>query len=317
MTDEEFDHIVENYPYPIACSFNRLGTVHCLEPGYNRLKHIDQTAAAITQFLGTLVLCCCRDHAENQSLKLSSTFSKKFCSQLGKPARGCWMQFAREGLGWLLTTSGPPNELADQLANFFFKRPPKTAHSEGHKALDRLINNRNQIEHGDKQTPDISQIAADCVETYSDLVLVLRSLSFLENYELDFVAKIEVNKRRKQPPQFIHTRQPRRGDQGGYRCKKDLPSSIILENRSVLFRNSRTGYYLNLDPLLVHEEKVGKAEDLFFFNGMESSASIRYVACKQGGGFNSSTCDRRDELDEEMRILLRVLAPTTEVNHGE
>ncbi len=227
------------------------------------------------------------------------------------------MQFAREGLGWLLETSVPPNELAGQLANFYFECPPETAHSESHEALDRLLKTRNAIQHKRRSLNSEAQIASACEETYADLVLVLRSLSFLENYNLDYVDSINVKKRRRQLPKFTHGLKRMRGDPGCFRGKDDSSINNILENRSVLFRHSRSGEYLNLDPLLVHEEKAGSAEDLFFFNGMNGSASIHYAACKQGGNFNSSTCVRRDELDEEMQILLNVLAPAKEASHGE
>jgi hypothetical protein len=85
-----------------------------------------------------------------------------------------------------------------------------------------------------------------------------------------------------------------------------------IESRAVIFRQGDTGPYLNLDPLLVYEHASGAAPDLFFYNGMANPTSLRYVACKHGGEFDSSRSARAEDLTEEMRNLLRVLAPATE-----
>lgn len=305
---ELIDRVIEKYPYPITSKFSRLGTPECQKLGDRRMLSILGTAEAVSCFLCALILCLCRDKAENKGLASTAILSADSTLKLMRPSWGTWMQFSREGLSWLLSERDS-DPLTSELAKFFLKHPPKNTPSEAADALKRLLETRNAIHHNKRPIHTDGQIEEVCEETYPDLIKIIESLNFLENYYLDFVSEIEVTKRRRQDPSFNHTFGRILGDRQELRwIYKNYPSTI-LENSAVIFRRSDDKSYLNLDPLLVREERAGSAPDLFFFNGMKDPSSIYYSACKQGGKFESNKSKRGKELAEEMANLLSLLVP--------
>lgn len=109
MTEEEFERVVDTYPYPIAGLFSRLGTVECLDPYFDRrLNCILDVAEAISRFLSALVLCQCRDHAERHpGDPPPAGVSTDFRLHLKRPSWGHWLQLTREGLKWLMKQEAP------------------------------------------------------------------------------------------------------------------------------------------------------------------------------------------------------------------
>jgi len=311
MTEDEFDRVIDSYPYPIASIFSRLGTVECLDPGDRRLNCILDTAEAASRFLCALVLCLCRDQGETQSE--AAPLSPDFQKNLQRPSWGHWVDFSRDGLKWLAQRA-TPNPLAGQLADFFFARIPKE--SPAILALGRLLTARNDIAH--KRTPAhyAPQLEALCHQTYADLETLIKALGFFADYNLTFVDQINVWKRRRHEPDFRHRLVRIRADRSDFRAAEKTYGEP-LETRTVIFRQGDTGPYLNLDPLLVYEHSSGDAPDLFFFNGMKNAQAIRYVACKRGGEFDSAKSARAADLAEEMQILLRVLSPAAERDYVE
>lgn len=312
MTEDEFERVIDSYPYPIACIFSRLGTAECLDPDDRRLNCILDTAEAASRFLCALVLCLCRDQGESHGD--AAPLSPDFHKNLKSPSWGHWMEFSRDGLKWLIKRD-VPDPLALQLADFFFKRIPDKE-SPAILALGRLLTARNDVAHKHKPAHYAPQLQALCQETYTDLETLIQALGFLADYNLSFVDQINVSKRRRHEPDFRHRLVRIRANRGDFRAS-DKIFGQPLETRTVIFRQGDSGPYLNLDPLLVYEHSSGAAPDLFFFNGMRNPRAIRYVACKRGGEFDSADSDRAADLAEEMQILLRVLAPAMEADHGE
>lgn len=309
MTEDDFDRVIDSYPYPIASIFSRLGTVECLDPGDRRLNCILDTAEAASRFICALVLCLCRDHGEAQGDP--APLSLDFCRNLKRPSWGHWVEFSRDGLKWL-AQHGAVDPLALALTDVFFERIPKE--SPAVHALGRLLTARNDIAHKRKPAHYAPQLQALCQETYADLVTLINALAFLADYSLNFVDQISVSKRRHHAPDFRHRLVRIRADRSDFRAAEKVYGEP-METRAVIFRLGDSGPYLNLDPLLVYEHSSGDAPDLFFFNGMKNPQSINYVACKRGGEFDSANSARGVELADEMQILLGVLAPAAELDH--
>jgi hypothetical protein len=291
VTEDEFDRVIATYPYPITGIFSRLGTIECLDLGDRRFNCILDTAEAVTRFLSALALCLCRDYAEANAVSPSAPLDQNFYQSLKRPSWGHWLHFTREGIKWL-KGQGEPEPLVTRLADFFFDRLPRESHVA--QALGRLLTVRNDVEHGRKPAHYAPQLKALCEETHADLVTVIGALGFLADYNLNFVHQIEVWKRHRRDPDFRHRLVRIRAGGGDFRATEKSFASA-LESRAVIFRQGGTGPYLNLDPLLVYEHASGAAPDLFFYNGMANPTSLRYVACKHGGEFDSSRSARAED----------------------
>lgn len=313
MTEDEFDKVVDTYPYPIAGLFSRLGTVECMDPYFDRrLNCILEVAEAISRFLSALVLCQCRDYAEEHPRETPPVALRTdFRKHLKRPSWGHWLQFTREGLKWLMHSEAPA-PLIHQLAEFYFDRVPRESKSA--EALGRLLTVRNDREHGRTPAHYTRQLKALSEETYAELVSVIHGLRFLADYSLTFVHQIEVWKRRHHDPDYRHSVVRIRAGGGDFRAsRKSLATP--LESQSVMILGAEAGPYLNLDPFLVYEHASGAAPDLFFFNGMDNPSAMEYVACRQGGSFLSAenkNKQRATELAEEMESLLNLFVPRVE-----
>lgn len=308
MKERYIREIIEGFPYPIASVFVRLRTDDCLDPGSLRLKYILATAEAISRFLGVLVLCECRDYAENRDGAPPPALSVDFAARFRRVTWGNWLHFVREGLKWL-HQSGEMGVLAAKLAEFYFERLPKE--SPAAQALGKLLTLRNSLNHDKIKAMFPHEFRALCEDAYPRLELVLEALDVLLDYELTFVSQIEVLKRRKKDPSYWHRLKRIQGNSGdflGDRCK--LVTTLDLH--AVIFRHPESGHYLDLDPLLVYEDEAGKAPDIFFYNGMKDDAAMEYAACKHGGTFESDRCARAAEMAEEIQHLLHLLSPAEE-----
>lgn len=312
MTEDEFDLVVQTYPYPIAGLFNRLGTVECGMPNFDRLSCILKVAEAISRFLSALVLCQCRDHAEQHpGDNPPAGFCTDFRKHLRRPSWGHWLHFTREGLKWLMQQETPA-VLARELAGFYFDRCPRE--SQAAEALGRLLTARNDLEHGRTPVHYAPQIKALCEECYAELATVIQGLGFLTEYRLSVVHQIEVWKRRGHEPDYRH-RVVRIRVGGDFRASwRSLAAP--LESRTVMLERGEGGAYLNLDPFLVFEIAAGAVQDLFFYNGMDDPKAMEYVACKQGGSFPSAKSERAAVLADEMENLLCLFAPPAEGGSG-
>lgn len=308
MKERYIREIIEGFPYPIAAVFVRLRTDECLDPGSLRLKYILATAEAIARFLGVVVLVKCRDYLEEQGGTPPLALSVDFAARFRRITWGDWLHFAREGLKWL-QKAGESGLLIAKLADVYFDHLPKE--SLAAKALGELLTLRNSLNHDKIKAMYPHEFRTLCEEAYPRLESVLEALEILLDYELTFVSQIEVLKRRKKDPNYWHRLKKIQGsssDFPGDRCRLGM----TLDSRAVILRHPDSGYYLDLDPLLVYEDGAGKAPDIFFYNGMRSDAVVEYAACKHGGQFESDRCERAGEIAEEVQHLLQLFSPGEE-----
>ncbi len=301
MEESYTRQIRDNFPYPIASSFVKLGTDECMDPGPLRLKYILTTSESIARFLGIVVLCECRKLMEDKGLTPSTPLSSKFEEKLLRPSWGTWIHFLREGLKWLYDNDGKPT--MEGLYDFYFKRIP--TESDSANALGQLVSIRNNLSHDKVKAMHTHEFKALCEETYLLLERVLENLSFLLDYELTFVSQIEVLKKRNKRADFRHSFKKIIGiseDFSGGRKKMES----FFDSKSLILLDSETRKHINLDPLLVYEESAGKAPDLFYYNGMKNPGSAEYAPCKHGGGFKSSGSERAAEITEELQNLVNL-----------
>lgn len=297
--------IISGFPYPVVAYFIKLGTDECLDPGPLRLQYILATAEAISRFLGVVVLCECRELLEVQGLEPPPALSADFEKRFKAPSWGNWIHFTREGLKWL--DSRRVDLTMPDLVPFYFKKIPEE--SSAATALGRLLTFRNGLSHQKISAMHAQEFTHLCEETYPLLEEALEALSFLLDYELAFISQIEVHRKRKSAPMFLHRLSKLIGDSIAFRGdRKKLDA--YMDSGAVLLLNAGNRRYLNLDPLLVWEEAAGKAPDIFFFNGTKKAGVCNYAACNQGGGFVSSECQegRWEALAGEIRHLLSLFA---------
>jgi hypothetical protein len=299
MKERYVREIIAGFPYPIVANFIKLGTDECLDHGPLRLQYILSTAEAISRFLGIVTLCECRELLEDRQAKLPSSLVTDFHKRFGAPSWGSWIHFTREGLKWLM--SSEVKLTMPEVTSFYFKKPP--AESRAAVALGRLLTIRNELSHQKLSAMHGQEFSILCEETYPLLEEVLESLGFLLDYELAFISQIEVDRKRKRPPTFLHRLSKLIGDSLAFRGDRKALNEY-MDSSAILLLNTEDRRYLNLDPLLVREETAGKAPDIFFFNGLKKSDVALYAACNQGGSFLSSDSRRFGEMGRELQNLV-------------
>ena len=297
--------IKTNFPYPIAAIFTRLFTDDCLDPGPLRLKYIIATAEAIARFLGVLVLSECREHLEGKAIPVPESLSSDFSNRFKRVSWGSWLHFTREGLKWLQQNQA--HLIVEELLDFYFKVIPQE--SDATKALSELLTIRNGLSHGKIQAMHQYEFKELCEQTYSLLEVVLEAMNFLLDYELAYISRIEVKKRRKREPKFLHRFKKICGDSDCFPGDREN-LTLFMDPGNVVFVNLENHRYLNLDPLLLYEEAADKAPDIFFYNGMDNPGSADYSACKHGGTFNSSKSERAGEIAEELKGFIELCCPS-------
>lgn len=286
--------IKANFPYPIAAIFKRLFTDDCLDPGPWRLKYIIDTAEAVARFLGVLVLCECREHLEGKDIPVPESLNVDFNIRFKRVSWGNWLHFAREGLKWLQQNQA--RLIVEELPDFYFKVLPQE--SDAANALSELLTIRNGLSHGKIQPIHQYEYKKLCDQTYPLLETVLDAMEFLLDYELTYVSRIEVKKRRKREPKFLHRFKKICGDSDCFPGDEEK-LALFMDPRNLVFVNLENHRYLNLNPLLLYEEAAGKAPDIFFYNGMDNPGSADYSACRHGGNFNSGKAEREGKIESE------------------
>ncbi|MFC1896616.1 hypothetical protein ACFL0Q_08185, partial [Thermodesulfobacteriota bacterium] len=295
MKDRYVREIIAGFPYPIVAYFMKLGTDECLDPGWLRLKYILATAEAISRFLGIVVLCECRELQEKNSAEVPTSLVVDFEKKFKTPGWGNWTHFTREGLRWL--DAHQVEQTTPELVSFYFKRVP--AESSAASALGKLLTIRNGLSHEKIKAMHASDFHSLCEETYPPLEEVLEALDFLLNYELAFVSQIEVNKRRKRAPSFLHRFSRLIGSSDAFPGARETLDSF-LDSSSILLIDTENRRHLNLDPLLIYEASAGKAPDIFFYNGLKKPGVAEYSGCHRGGNVVSTDSKRAEELGEEI-----------------
>ncbi len=310
--NERYERDITNYfPYPIASIFKKLRTDEGVDPGPLRLKFILATAEAITRFLGMVTLCECRRHIEEQGIKPSKSLTMDFSKNLKRPSWGIWTQFLREGIKCLHENASAL--LIPKLYNFYFDKIP--AETASALALGRLLTIRNGLSHDKIKAMRPSEFKNLCDETYPLLSQALENLDFLLDYELTFVSQIEALKRRRMVPDFLHRLKKITGESDSFSAGRETMVTY-LDSRAIIVMNKDSRKYLNLDPLLLHEESAGKAPDIFYYNGMDTPGKADYAPCKHGGAFTSAEAERAEEIKKELEILLKLFSVNQEKAGG-
>ena len=306
MKDRYAREIISGFPYPVAAMFVKLRTDECLDPGPNRLRYLLGTGEAITRFCGVVNLCQARDFAESSQRTPPQSLRADFKQRFERINWGTWLHLARDSLRWLLTERA--TLLMPEMDPFFFD--PLSKESTAAKALGELLTLRNEFNHDKIKATHTHEFKALCDRAQPHLETALEALEFLLDYELTFISKISVDKRRRHEPTFRHSLIKLIGNPGDF--EGDRNDQIFpLDSPAVIWRHRESGRSLNLDPLLVYEAAAGKAPDLFFYNGMKSPERAEYSACKHGGSFEGGASERAAELAEELTVLLAVFGDTT------
>jgi len=299
MKERYIREILASFPYPIVAYFSKLRTDECFDPGPLRLKYILSTSETIARFLGTVTLCEAREYLEHHMEPPPSSLTVDFLFRFRRPAWGSWMHFSREGLRWLMNKN--VQFTMPQMTGFFFREDG--GETEAIHALGKLLSIRNGLNHEKIQAFRPADYRELCSETFSLLENVMEALEFLLDYELVFINQIEVNKRRKSPPHFLHRLSMLMGSSDAFPGERQQLDNF-MDTRSIFLMNVEERRHLNLVPLLVYESAAGKAPDIFFFNGFEKPDSVEYSACNHGGSFISGDSEQAEEIHEEIVCIL-------------
>lgn len=309
MNERYARDIISHFPYPIASPYARLRTDECLDAGPMRLKYILATGEAIARFCGILVLCECRATLEGRSdPSPPEILARDLPVRLRTPSWGGWLQITRDGLNWL--HSQEIDALGNDLRDFMLDARGRP--SDSFRALERLLEIRNDLSHHKRNARHVHEFQQLCEQSFAALEQVLAGLAFLMDYELAFVSVIHVHKRRRHDATFHHNFKVFGGESDTDRGDRvTLPR--YCESEAIIFKNLESGAYINLDPFLIYEEQMGRAVDLFFFNGMKRCEHVEYSACKHGGSFSSGDSPQGARIAEEVTSLLDLFSPGGEV----
>jgi len=298
MKERYVREILSGFPYPILVYFTKLRTDECLDPGPLRLKYILATSESISRYFAMAALSEFRHVAENGNLEPPSSLTADFVKQFRRPSWGIWVHILREILKCLHRAE--VDLVMPELMGFFFEK--KLTETEAASALQELLKIRNQLSHDKIKAMNMADFKTLCDQTMELLEEVLESMEFLLDYELTFISKIEVNKRRKVPPTYLHKISKLVGNSEAFQGDR-LHMDELIDSSSILLRSLESGQHLNLDPFMVYESTAGKAPDIFFFNGLKKPGVAEYSACNHGGVFISEESERADVIAEELQEL--------------
>ncbi len=304
--------IASAFPYPIAVSFKRIYTADAIKSDETRLYRILSAAEVIAVFLGSVVLCECRDMVEKIGCRPSDVLSGDILRQINKPSFGSWIFFIREGLKWLSANSF---ELTvKELPDFYFKK--KNKESDSAVSLIRLVEFRNDFVHGRLKNTNPNEFKTLCNEAYGHLSTILQSLAFLESYMLFYANPIVVYKRRLKKPNFLHTLNLLIGESDEF-CAENRDFPDPTESNDVILLNESYNKFLNLTPFIVYEEYAVNNGDLFYYNGYHDieRLGITYAPFKQGKSFKLAEMydiDKQGMLVEEFYNLLSCFSCTSQ-----
>ncbi|MBF0550127.1 MAG: hypothetical protein HQK60_06295 [Deltaproteobacteria bacterium] len=305
MEERYLREIESGFPYPIISSFIRLRTDEYLDPGPQRLRCILATAEAICRFLGLVVLCECRDFCEASGNTPTPIFHE-FRRHFERPTWGTWATYLREGLKYLhdhrvtITIS--------ELYGFYFGS--LSVKSDPATALRKLQDIRNGLAHDKINCVTTSDYKNLCRDSYPLLEEVLEGSRFLLNYELIFVRQIEVNKKRREEPIFLHRISQITGKANPFSGgRKSL--EFYMDSQAVILTDQAHRRCMNLTPLLIYADEAVKAPDIFFYNGLDDHHVPAYFAC-----YHNDKIDRPDnELMGELQNIIGLF--TTKTRRGK
>lgn len=289
------------FPYPISSMYTKLGTDECLDSGPLRFQYLWKTNEAICRFLGTIVLCECRNLIENNP-NLASSFPPNLLQSFQRPTGGIWLQIIREGLKYLHQHQA--TLLMPELYGFYFNSNQKP--TEAATALNDVLTQRNAYNHDTLKALHTHEFDQLCQYSQPLIETTLEALDFLLDYQLVFISQVKVEQNRKQPSDYQHYIKNITGANDDFLGTRNH-LNFNMDTQATLLLNPESKRYLNLDPLLVYDATAGKAPDVFFYNGMKNPNNAEYSACKHGEKFNSSQSTRAPILSRELQQLLDLL----------
>jgi hypothetical protein len=297
--------ILSDFPYPVSKQFIKLRTDECLEPGPLRLKYILTTGEAISRLLGIIVLCACRELLEKRKVFFSKGFCEEFRRQFPRPSWGFWTFMIREGLKFLERNKSL--NTVPELRAFYFGKNRRAERSGAAQALEKLLTIRNGLNHDRIKAMRNHDFRRLCEESFPLLCLALKAADFLLNYKMTFFSQIEVDKKRRRPPEFIHRFKRISGISddffgGKERFDHTQDSRVII----LLTPDDRERRDLSLDPLYVYEEEAGEAPDIYFYNGMTKPDLAVYASCNRRGRFIAKQSTRAEIVTAELAHIKEI-----------
>jgi len=299
MDYDFLDEMVDPLPYPIAALLGRVVAAAQDKPEV-RCGLILDAATAVARFLGVLSLCECAEWRETAQAP-----APRFFDASTPPTFARWIALGCDAQRWLLDQAA--DRRAPEAAEFFFDQDSP---APALLALEGLCELQRKLAAGELAPKHKRDYEALCDQAGELLEEVLRGLAFLEDYELLYVDEIQANRRRKTVPLFEHQVSRLHGAPTDFKGAPLELTDRFKDSQSVLLQRRDEERYLNLDPLLVHMEPLGKAQDFFFFDGNTADA-IRYAPCRHGEPFETDDPEFLDAL-HDFETLLR--APNLEEN---
>lgn len=307
MEEKNADEIIRQYPYPIAILYRIAAGLNLKEDPDKKLEYILQTAESAARLVGIIALAELIVLKEKENIEIPNSIKSDFKKNIRRPGFGIWMNFAREGLSFLQNIGA--EIVIPELKDLFYENRKE---SEFKIALDKLIKLRNAIAHHKVvlDTKDKQESAALISLNY--LHTALYRLEFLKQLSFGYIKSIEVNKKPRQDPEFLHKGKTLKGDSIG----KGINLSSILhsfkETDAVIIRYDAETY-LNLYPFYIYDESSGDAADVFFYNGMDRNR-LEYIGIDPGGKFFVENGEQEESLDvdEEFDLLMAGRARSTD-----
>ena len=299
MQEKNTDEIIRQYPYPIAILYRIASGLNLKEDPDKKLEYILQTAESAARLVGIIALAELIALKEKKNMEIHNSIKTDFKKNIRRPGFGIWMNFAREGLVFLQDTGA--GIVIPELSDLFYENRKE---SEFKIALDKLIKLRNAIAHHKVvlDTKDKQESAAAISLNY--LHTALHRLEFLRQVSFGYIKSIEVNKKPRQNPEFLHKGKTLKGDSIGKGINLSSTLHSFKETDTVIIRYDAENY-LNLYPFYIYEESAGDAADVFYYNGTEGKR-LEYIGIDPGGKFFVENRQQEDRLDvdEEFDLLM-------------
>jgi len=277
------DMFIDDYPYPIAVTFNRIKSNNNPAVKY---KALFATTEAIARLIGSITLAEIRRQMESGTIKevpisIKNDFRRTFSSL----SFGSWIQYAREGLK-LLKKEGCEIVIPDLLTLFYDEKNKET---DFKKDLDWFSQTRNVDSHSNLPDKSDSRPLNDYEfqNAFSQAAPILENiincLYFLEQTSFGLIRSIDVKKSRTSNPQFIH----RIGKLAGTNLNQEKTIEAVYadvrDSGSVIIRYDDNDNYMNLTPFYVFEEKDVKAPDIFYYSTFKNNNTLYFASCGQDG----------------------------------
>ncbi len=275
MEQRYIRQIIGSFPYPISVNYKRLRSRDCSTPGAERLRHLLATAESTARFLAFVVLAECRESLEKKPAP-PPRFDRELAKILKSPVFGVWINVIRTGLKWL--KDNPEDMVCVELLDFYFATKKQTAAAS---ALDEMVRLRNDLSHDKIKAFTAKDYQQLCENLETALETLLKALAFLSDYELRFVDRIEVSRRRRQLPHFTHHFELACGSDDVFEADTLTGVRDCLESEVMIFKNLDNQKYLNLDPFYVYE-KNAQAPDIFSTTALKSWEFTNTAPAKRG-----------------------------------